>query len=183
MNTRTESPLSCLKAGSGDTSLDREGFVQPPGWHPHSGSICHAPSLSSGRAASRPGTDWEPRRNSDFLLVRVSCPIQNLDSPPMQSAFPQTPNSRNGTLSARSWRAVARFRPANTRWNCASALPQPSTVHPQDNLRHSDASNAQNSADAARYYAAAVQNQDTPVTRDRLGREILAALRGRICRA
>ena len=101
----------------------------------------------------------------------------------MQLAFPQTPNSRNGTLSAQSWRAEARFRPINIAWKRAGPRPQFSTVHWQDNLRHSDPTDTQSNADDARHYARAVQDQDTPVTRDRLSRGILAALRGRICRA
>jgi hypothetical protein len=147
MNTRTENSLAGLRPGSSDTRSSQEALLQRPGWHPRSNSTCHDPSLSSGRAASGPGNGWEPRGNSHSLLIRVSCPIQNLDTPPVQLAIPQTPNSKIETLLEQLCRAEARFRPINIDWKRANLLPQLSTVHLQDNLRHSDATNAQNSPD------------------------------------
>ena len=83
MNTRTEKLQADRPPGSRDRRSDPGAFREPPNWHHSFNSAGHASSLSSGRAALRPILGSQRGGQSAFLLVPVSCLIQNLDSPPL----------------------------------------------------------------------------------------------------
>src|SRR6058998_1410744 len=70
----------------------------------------------------------------------------------MPLAFsPDTQFQKSGTFGPNSAERKGCFSPVNIGWKRVNPLPQPSTVHLQDNLRHSDATKAPNNeTDACR---------------------------------